>query len=314
MIDNTLPDIAVKFSDESLVLLNICLGFIMFGIALGINPKDFKLVVNRPKSATVGVVSQFLLLPFFTFLLVWVMNPAPALALGMILVASCPGGNVSNFISSISGANVALSVSLTGLATLITPIFTPLNFEFWAHALPGTSMYLKSFQLEFLDILKTVVLLLVIPLLLGLLVQSRFKRISAIIEKPIRIISFIILIGFIGVALMNNFNTFIDYLYVVFILVLLHNGIAFATGYFAGKAARLPEADRRTVSIETGIQNSGLGLIIIFTFFDGNGGMAIIAAWWGIWHIIAGLSLSYYFKYKDKRSASPSAIKQPVKS
>ena len=282
----------------------------MFGIALGINPKDFKLVVNRPKSAAVGVISQFLLLPFFTFLLVWVMSPAPALALGMILVASCPGGNVSNFISSISGANVALSVSLTALATLITPIFTPLNFELWAHALPDTSLYLKSFQLEFLDILKTVVLLLILPLLLGLLVQFRFKRISAIIEKPIRIISFIILIGFIAVALMNNFNTFIDYLYIVFLLVLLHNGLAFAIGYFAGKAARLPEADRRTVSIETGIQNSGLGLIIIFTFFDGNGGMAIIAAWWGIWHIFAGLSLSYYFRYKDKRSA----VNHPIKS
>src|SRR5690606_9157220 len=110
--------------------------------------------------------------------------------------------------------------------------------------------------------------------------------------------------------LINNLNTFLDYLYIVFILVLLHNGIAFAIGYFAGKAARLPEADRRTVSIETGIQNSGLGLIIIFTFFDGNGGMAIIAAWWGIWHIVAGLSLSYYFKYKDKRSV----VQQPIKS
>jgi len=282
----------------------------MFGIALGINPKDFKLVVNRPKSASVGVISQFLLLPFFTFLLVWILNPPPALALGMILVASCPGGNISNFISSISGANVALSVSLTGLATLITPIFTPLNFEFWAHALADTSLYLKSFELEFLDILKTVVLLLVIPLILGLVVQFRFMRISRMIEKPIRIISLMILIGFIAVALMNNFDTFVDYLHLVFILVLLHNGVAFAIGYFAGKAARLPEADRRTISIETGIQNSGLGLIIIFTFFEGNGGMAIIAAWWGIWHIAAGLSLAYYFKWKDKKSAA----QQPLKS
>ena len=309
MIDSTLPEISVQFSNESLVLLNICLGFIMFGIALGINPNEFKFVVRRPKSAATGVISQFLLLPFFTFLLVWIMSPAPALALGMILVASCPGGNVSNYISSISGANVALSVSLTALATLITPIFTPLNFELWAHALPDTSVYLRSFQIEFLQILKTVVLLLIIPLLLGLLVQFRFKRLSAIIEKPIRIISFIILIGFIAVALINNFTTFKDYLYIVFFMVLLHNAMAFAIGYFAGKAAKLPDADRRTISIETGIQNSGLGLIIIFTFFDGNGGMAIIAAWWGVWHIVAGIALSYYFKYVDKRSA----LQQPIK-
>ncbi|WP_204336914.1 bile acid:sodium symporter family protein [Cryomorpha ignava] len=310
MTDNTVSEIAIQFSDQSLVLLNICLGFIMFGIALGIDPKDFKLVAKRPKSTAVGVISQFLLLPAATFLIVWIMQPAPALALGMILVASCPGGNISNFISSISGANVALSVSLTGLATLITPLFTPLNFEFWAHSLADTSLYLQSFHLEFIDILKTVVLLLVIPLLLGLWVRNKFRALSQKIEKPIRILSLIILVGFIAVALANNFSTFIDYLYIVFLLVLVHNGVAFAIGYFAGKAARLPEADRRTVSIETGIQNSGLGLIIIFTFFDGNGGMAIIAAWWGIWHIVAGLLLAYYFKYRDRRAG----IQKPIQS
>ena len=272
----------------------------MFGIALGIDPKDFKLVAKRPKSAAIGVISQFLLLPAATFLLVWLIKPEPALALGMILVAACPGGNVSNFISSISGANVALSVSLTGLATLITPVFTPLNFEFWAHSLSDTSLYLRSFQLEFSEIIKTVILLLVIPLFLGLWVRVKFKNISIKIEKPIRILSLLILVGFIVVALANNFSTFIDYLDVVFLLVLVHNGIAFSIGYFAAKAARLPEAERRTISIETGIQNSGLGLIIIFTFFEGNGGMAIIAAWWGVWHIATGLLLAYYFKYRDQ--------------
>lgn len=273
----------------------------MFGIALGIDPKDFKLVAKCPKSAAVGVISQFLLLPAATFLLVWLFKPDPALALGMILVAACPGGNISNFISSISGANVALSVSLTGIATLITPIFTPLNFEFWAYLLSDTSLYLQSFRLEFSEILKTVILLLVLPLLLGLWVRAKFKTVSAKIEKPIRILSLIILVGFIVVALANNFNAFMDHLGVVFLIVLLHNAVAFALGYFSGKAAGLPESERRTIAIETGIQNSGLGLIIIFTFFGGNGGMAIIAAWWGIWHIVAGLLLAYYFKQRDKR-------------
>lgn len=280
----------------------------MFGIALGIDPKDFKLVAKCPKSAAVGVISQFLLLPAATFLLVWLFKPDPALALGMILVAACPGGNISNFISSISGANVALSVSLTGIATLITPIFTPLNFEFWAYLLSDTSLYLQSFRLEFSEILKTVILLLVLPLLLGLWVRAKFKTVSAKIEKPIRILSLIILVGFIVVALANNFNAFMDHLGVVFLIVLLHNAVAFALGYFSGKAAGLPESERRTIAIETGIQNSGLGLIIIFTFFGGNGGMAIIAAWWGIWHIVAGLLLAYYFKQRDKRHG----VQQPA--
>jgi len=306
--DNIFPDITIQFSDQSLILLNICLGFIMFGIALGINPKDFKLVVQRPKSAATGVIAQFLLLPAITFLIILIMRPAAPLALGMILVASCPGGNISNFISSISKANTALSVALTGLATLITPIFTPLNFEFWASVLPNTNAYLQTFELDFLDILTTVILLLVIPLLLGLWMRTKFQKLSKQIEKPIRILSLLILVGFIAGALMNNLDTFLDYLHIVFILVLVHNAAAFAVGYFAGKAAKLPEADRRTIAIETGIQNSGLGLIIIFTFFDGNGGMAIIAAWWGIWHIVAGLLLSSYFGFKDKRLAAKNQI------
>lgn len=309
MTDSLFPEISIQFSSESLVLLNICLGFIMFGIALGINPSDFKLVAKRPRSAIAGVVSQFLFLPAITYLIVLIWQPAAPLALGMILVASCPGGNISNFISSISNANTALSVALTGLATLITPIFTPLNFEFWSHTLSDTSAYLQTFELEFLDILKTVVLLLVIPLLVGLFVRKKFTQIAQIIEKPIRVLSIIILIAFIVIALKNNINTFIDHIYIVFSLVLVHNAFAFVTGYLTAKAAKLPEAERRTISIETGIQNSGLGLIIIFTFFEGNGGMAIIAAWWGIWHIVAGLALSYYFKHSDKKKAVKTRMK-----
>lgn len=301
MKEATFPEINIQFSDQSLIALNICLGVIMFGIALGIDPSDFKQIIKKPKSATVGVVSQFVLLPFFTFLLVLLLRPHPALALGMILVAACPGGNISNFISSISGANVALSVSLTAVATILTPIFTPLNFEIWAHALPGTELLLKSFEISFLDILKTVLLLLIIPLGVGMWMRRRFPKLSMKIEKPIRIISVLILFGFIVIALYNNFNTFENYLYLVFILVLIHNAMAFAIGYISGKVSRLPEEDRRTISIETGIQNSGLGLIIIFTFFDGNGGMAIVAAWWGIWHIIAGMLLSFYYRYHDRR-------------
>ncbi len=275
----------------------------MFGIALGIAPTDFNQILKKPKSATIGVLSQFLFLPFFTFLLVYFLRPNPALALGMILVAACPGGNISNFISSISGANIALSVSLTAVATLLTPIFTPLNFEIWAHALPGTETLLKSFEISFIDILKTVLLLLIIPLIVGMWMRKKFPKLSMKIEKPIRIISVLILFGFIVIALKNNFKTFEHYLYLVFILVLVHNAMAFAIGYLAGRISGLPEADRRTISIETGIQNSGLGLIIIFTFFAGNGGMAIVAAWWGIWHIVAGMLLSFYYRYHDRSMA-----------
>ncbi len=273
----------------------------MFGIALGIDPKDFKQVGQNPKSVFLGSLSQFLILPALTGLLVFIFKPHPALALGMILVAACPGGNISNFISSISNANVALSVTLTGVATLLTPLLTPFNFEFWASIFPETNAYLQTFQLSFLSILKTVMLLLIIPLILGMLVKMKFKLIASKIEKPIRVLSFIILIGFIAVALMNNFEIFKQHLSLVFVLVLAHNAVALGSGYLIATLGRLPNPDRRTISIETGIQNSGLGLIIIFSFFEGNGGMAIIAAWWGVWHLISGFSLALWYKFRDRK-------------
>jgi len=273
----------------------------MFGIALGIKLQDFNKLRAYPKSALAGVLSQFFILPLLTFLIVLALQPHPALALGMILVAACPGGNISNFISSISGANVSLSVGLTGLATLITPIMTPLNFDLWARLTPGTESLLQSFSISFVDILQTVLLLLIIPLILGMGCRIKFPKLTQIIERPIRIISVLILFAFIGVALANNFDAFKAYLEAVFLIVLIHNAVAFSSGYLTATAFKAPKADRRSISIETGIQNSGLGLIIIFTFFDGNGGMALIAAWWGIWHIIAGLTLSQIFRLLDKQ-------------
>ena len=273
----------------------------MFGVALGIDSKDFHQLRKNPRAAIAGAFSQFLLLPFLTFLLLLVFKPHPALALGMILVASCPGGNISNFFSSIAGANLSLSVSLTALATVLSPVFTPLNFEVYSDLVSGTREFMTDFELSFLNMLKTTLILLVIPLILGLTFRNYFPKATKIIEKPIRIVSMLVLFGFIAVGLLNNFDAFLEHIDLVFLLVLVHNGTALLGGFLTGKAFRLKYDLRRTVIIETGIQNSGLGLIIIFNFFEGNGGMAMIAAWWGIWHIISGMSIAYFFKYRDRK-------------
>ena len=273
----------------------------MFGVALGINTSDFVELRKNPRAVFGGVLSQFAFLPVLTFILVILSKPHPALALGMILVAACPGGNISNFFSSISGANVSLSVTLTAIATLLSPLMTPLNFEFWSSQWSETEVLLRSFRLNFFDMLNTVLILLVFPLILGIAFKKRFQKLTSKIEKPIRILSILILFGFIGVALSNNWEVFKNHLGLVFLLVLVHNLIALSVGYFTGMGFRLNDHLRRTLSIETGIQNSGLGLIIIFNFFDGNGGMAMITAWWGVWHILAGFAASYFFRFRDKR-------------
>ena len=277
-------------------MLNLALAFIMFGVALSLETRHFREVARNPKGIWVGVVSQFIFLPAITFLLVYFLRPHPGLALGMILVAACPGGNVSNFYTLVAGGNVALSVSLTGFATFFAVFLTPLNFEFWGSILPETEEILNSIDISFFEMAKTLVLILIIPLLLGIWFRRKFPPLTIRIEKYVRILSFLILAAFIGFALAGNMDVFSKYIHYVVYLVLLHNALALITGYLTAKITRLNSRDVKTITIETGIQNSGLGLLIIFTFFDGMGPMALITAWWGIWHLISGIVSAIIFR------------------
>jgi bile acid:Na+ symporter, BASS family len=275
----------------------------MFGVALSINRSSFKSIVEKPKAVFAGVISQFILLPAATFLLIIIFDPMPGLALGMILVAACPGGNVSNFFSSVAGGNIALSVTLTAIATLSATFMTPLNFDFWGSMLSSREG-MNAIEIDFWQLFKSVLIVLAIPMLLGLLFAYKFPKISKIIQKPIRISSFIVLAAFILFAFYANLDIFIEYGQYVLVLVLLHNAMALLIGYYFARIVGCEVNDAKTISIETGIQNSGLGLLIIFTLFDGHGGMAIITAWWGVWHIISGVIISGFFNYRTKASLS----------
>lgn len=302
-----LQDIHLNFNAESLTLLNLCLAFIMFGIALSLKVENFQEVAQNPKSTITGISSQFILLPLLTFLLVWLVNPLPGLAAGMILVAACPGGNISNFFTMLSKGNLALSISLSAISTILATFLTPLNFEFWSGLLPYTDKFLASINLDLWEMVKIVFLIMGFPLLVGIAVTKWLPKIAEIISKPIKIISVFILFGFIIVAFLKNFDLFLQYFDYVIYLVLIHNAMAISGGYLFGKIMKLPPNDIKTISIETGIQNSGLGLVIIFNFFNGNGGMAIITAWWGIWHIVSGFAISQFFAYRNARLARENA-------
>ncbi|MFT7381699.1 MAG: BASS family bile acid:Na+ symporter [Roseivirga sp.] len=298
---STLDQVRINFSDDSVGLLNFCLGFIMFGVALNLKKANFLNLLNNKKAFFTGISSQFILLPAFTFLLIWIIKPHPGLALGMILVAACPGGNVSNFYSLIGKGNAALSVTLTAFATIIAAFATPFNFQFWGSLLPETSEMIQNIGLGFWQMFKTVLLILVFPLTLGLLVGNQLPKITKIIEKPTKMISFLILLAFIVVATVDNIEVFKNYIHYVVLLVLAHNLMALSIGYFTSKLVGNNEEDSRTISIETGIQNGGLALVLIFNFFDGNGPMALIAAWWGVWDVFSGYLIASYFAYRSKK-------------
>jgi len=298
-----LDQIRLNFDEESLFLLNLSIAFIMYGVSLGLSTESFKTVIKSPRAALTGVISQFLLLPALTFLLVWVLEPHPGLAMGMILVAACPGGNISNFFSFVSKGNVALSVSLTLLASLLSIIMTPLNIEFWGSFIERKQNL--DIDLGFFELMQTIVLIIGIPLVLGMLTRHYFPRFSEKVQNITKYISFLILLAIVGMAFLNNYELFLDYYQFIVLLVLLHNAVALLFGYYFSRFMNNTEQDCRTITIETGIQNSGLGLVLIFNFFDGQGGMALITAWWGIWHIISGFIISQYFaRKKDKTTVA----------
>lgn len=288
----SIDSITLNFSPESLVLMNVVIGFIMFGVALDMRPRDFDRHVIFSKGIIVGAVSQFLLLPAFTYVLIYILEPRPSIALGMILVAACPGGNLSNFMAHLAKGNTALSVTMTAVSTVLAVVMTPLNVSFWGSLNPETNELLKQVYLSPLDMFLNILMILGIPLILGMSFAALFPKVTRFLQKFMKYLSIVVFLAFVVVALKGNFQYFLDYVGMVAFAVFLHNALALLTGYFGSAVSGLQERDRRAVAIETGIQNSGLGLILIFNFFSGLGGMAVVAAWWGIWHIISGLTVS----------------------
>ena len=299
-----LDHIRLNFNPNGLFALNITLGIIMFGVALGIKLSNFKKVITMPKPAIVGILSQFVMLPFASFLLVLLLQNyiTQSVAMGIILVAACPGGNISNFISSLAKGNVELSVSLTAVATVLAVFMTPLNFAFWGglyikYTSSISTELLKPITIDTYQMFVSVFIVLGLPLILGMLFSWKFPKITEKITKPIQTISVLIFMSFVVIAFIKNYEYFIDYIAWITVVVLLHNAIALFTGFSFSSIFGIKRRNRRTITIETGIQNSGLALVLLFNdkIFDPElplGGMLFIAAWWGIWHMISGLGLA----------------------
>jgi BASS family bile acid:Na+ symporter len=290
-----IDQVRLNFNPQAQLGLSLVLALVMFGIALDLRVADFKAALRTPKALAIGLISHHLLFPAFTFGLILLIRPLPSIGLGMLLVSSCPAGHISNFFTHRSGGNAALSVSISTLSTVGAMLLTPLNVTFWGSLDPAMNALLRSFSLDPMHMLFEVSLLLGLPLAAGMFIAHRYPALARKAHRPMRNFSLLVLIGFVLGALVLNWAFFREYAKFVVAVVALHNALALAGGYGLARLAGLSERDRRAVAFETGIQNSGLGLVLVFTFFGGLGGMAIVTAWWGIWHIVAGMALSTYW-------------------
>lgn len=317
IIEKNIDAINVSMSGGS-TLLNIVLAIVMFGVALGIKPSTFKDVLKNPKSIITGIICQMLLLPALTFLLVLAMGDwiSPMIALGMILVAACPGGNVSNFITSFSRGNTELSVSLTAFNTAVCIFTTPINFAFWSRMYLNYAgnhgVSIPELEIPFWDIFQSIVIIMGIPLVLGMLCSQYKPKLAEKLKKPLQYLSIVVFIAMVVIILIGNWAAFKICIRYIFLVVLLHNLLALGIGFGSSTLLKLPYKDRRTLTIETAIQNSGLGLVLLLNpnifpdtgFWANNGGMLVITAWWGVWHIVSGLTVALLWRVRGRKEVN----------
>jgi bile acid:Na+ symporter, BASS family len=299
---NELDTLRIHFVATGVVALKLILGFILFGIALDIRPADLRAVLRQPRLALVGLASQYVVFPLATLAFTAALRPQPSLALGLLLIATLPGGNISNYMVRMAGGNTALSISLTALAELTAFVFTPLMFGLLGPLTPGAEALLHTIELDPVELFLSVLVIVIIPVLLGMALAQRAPALVHRIQKPVRMASLLLFVLLLVVATLANREAFVAHAATAAMWCIPLNALAFACGYGFARLTGLPEQLARTIAFETGIKNTGLGLVLIFAFFDGQGGLALTSAFWGIWHGLSGLALAYWWR---RRAVAP---------
>jgi BASS family bile acid:Na+ symporter len=290
----------INFNSDQLRFLNLAMAFLMFSVALDIRPADFRKVAQFPKSVGVGLLIQYLLFPLLTLAVIRVFEPPVSMSMGMVLVSMCPSGNMTNFLTHFARANVVLSVTFNAIVILAASVVTPAGFLFWSDFIPDSERLRQAFEIRFPDMARIIAELILAPLLLGMGLHVYFGKLTAAIRPWAQRLSLFVFFSILILALFGNRDNLAQYLGYAFLIVLVHNALGLAAGYWIGRFVRLPESDSRTLAFESGVHNTALGLLLIFSFFNGLGGMALIAAWYGIWDLATGIGLALWWRYRSR--------------
>ncbi|MEK3765518.1 MULTISPECIES: bile acid:sodium symporter family protein [unclassified Solibacillus] len=272
--------------------ITILLGIVMFGMGMTLKIDDFKLILQHPKGVIIGIVSQFVIMPLLAFALAKIFNLPPEIAVGVILVGCCPGGTSSNVMTFLAKGNTALSVTITSCTTLLAPFVTPaLIYLLASEWLP------VSFMAMFMSVIKVVL----IPIILGIIAQFLFKP---IVEKSIDIlptVSVVAIVMIVAAVVSGSRDKILETGLIIFAIVILHNGLGYLFGFLVAKLFKLQYDDQKAVSIEVGMQNSGLGAQLAMAHFDPVS--AVPSAIFSFWHNISGPILATYWGSKADKIA-----------
>lgn len=284
-------------------VLGAVLFLMVLSVALELRLDDFRRVARSPRAVVCGLIPQFVLLPVATWLATLALELPPNVEAAMILVASCPGGSLSNVVTHFGRGNTALSVSISAVASMLALVLTPFNFAWMIAANPATAGWLRQLAIDPSDIWRSLALLLALPMAVGLVLAHRAPALAARLQKPLANFSLVALGLFIVAGLVAQRQLLTLGLLPTLGLVIAHNALGLLLGYLCALAFRLTVPDRRAVVIEGGMQNSGLALGIIAVQFASDLGMVVVASLWGIWHIVSGMGCALYWRRQDARLA-----------
>ena len=270
-------------------LINPLLGVIMFGMGLTLKAEDFRVVFSRPKDVLVGCLAQFTVMPLLAFLLTRVFRLEPALAIGVILVGCCPGGTASNVITYLAKGDLALSVGMTAVSTLLAPVLTPLLV--WL--LAG-----ETVDVDVIGMLLSILWVVILPIVLGLLVKRFWPRTTERASDYLPALSSLAICVIVLIVIAANAHKLLDGGWVILAVVVLHNVCGLAAGYLIGSMLHLTPAKRRAISVEVGMQNSGLASSLATLHFAAYPLATIPGALFSVWHNISGAVVARIYSRK----------------
>lgn len=281
-------------------VVSALLGVVMFGMGLATRLEDFKIVFSRPKDILVGCAAQFTIMPALAFALSRLFGLDEALTVGVVLVGCCPGGTASNVMTYLAGGDLALSVGMTGVSTILAPVLTPVL----TLLLAGKTVAVDAVGM-FVGILWVVVL----PIALGLVAKRIFPRTTERAVRFMPIVSSVAIAVIIAIVVAANARRLLDGGFAVAAVVVLHNLCGLALGYLLAAALRLSEPKRRALCIEVGMQNSGLAASLAATYFAAFPMAAVPGAIFSVWHNISGAFVARLFARRSShlqmRGVSP---------
>ncbi|RIJ63509.1 bile acid:sodium symporter family protein [Rummeliibacillus sp. POC4] len=282
--------------------VSLLLGIVMFGMGMTLSVGDFKLVLKEPKGVIIGVLAQFIIMPSLAYVLAKVLQLSPEVAVGVILVGSCPGGTASNVMTFLSKGNTALSVTITSITTLLAPILTPAIIYFLASEWLNVSAG---------DMFLSVVKMVLIPIILGIIVKLIFKNKTKAVNGAMPIVSVVAIVAIVAAVVSGSRDKILDTGLLIFAVVILHNSLGLLLGFFVAKLLKLNYEDQKAVSIEVGMQNSGLGAALAMAHFSPLA--AVPSAIFSVWHNISGPILASYWGWKaDRQKEREESTKEKV--